>query len=335
MKSIYSDIPKIMGIFLTIVLVIGSVLPISNADAYAHKLYCFGDVTFNDCPKWSEDKIKNLTIVLIDRIHSDVHTQLVKDAIATWKYYVPVFNYTINVPTTHPTDITIYIDESSMCAFGANPCAAGTTISYNTDNVNYPEDFKNGKQQITIKYAMISMGRDACIGDKVYICREYNLQLFYRLALHEFGHALGLGHSVKENYNFPIDIMDAKVLSPDAQVTKLDIKKLQSIYSVMEHSPMPDMNNDCTWLICYYVQGRINDQWHDKADAKMLEYDSVHGCASWWVTIPTHNVDKWGVHVVFWDDVTVVSMAKFNITESQEVSFCTSMKTDGAQLGLY
>lgn len=63
---------------------------------------------------------------------------------------------------------------------------------------------------------------------------------FYRIAMHEFGHAIGLKHAVDENYSEPIDIM-APILAPDnmkMEISEVDVRTLNALYNVdIEYVP--------------------------------------------------------------------------------------------------
>ncbi len=67
--------------------------------------------------------------------------------------------------------------------------------------------------------------------------------IFYRIAMHEFGHAIGLNHANNENYLEPIDIM-APTMAADhqiMQISNLDIQALDTLYNVeTEFVPPPE-----------------------------------------------------------------------------------------------
>ncbi|MFQ5969199.1 MAG: matrixin family metalloprotease [Nitrososphaerales archaeon] len=57
---------------------------------------------------------------------------------------------------------------------------------------------------------------------------------FHRIAMHEFGHAIGLRHASDENYVEPVDMM-APILAPDdiqMLISKSDISALNDLYNV-------------------------------------------------------------------------------------------------------
>ena len=67
--------------------------------------------------------------------------------------------------------------------------------------------------------------------------------IFYRIAMHEFGHAIGLAHANNENYLEPVDIMAPTVASDDQimQISSLDIQALDTLYNVeTEFVPPPE-----------------------------------------------------------------------------------------------
>jgi hypothetical protein len=66
---------------------------------------------------------------------------------------------------------------------------------------------------------------------------------FYRIAMHEFGHAIGLTHANNENYLEPIDVM-APTMAADhqnMQISSLDIEALDTLYNIeTEFVPPPE-----------------------------------------------------------------------------------------------
>lgn len=75
------------------------------------------------------------------------------------------------------------------------------------------------------------------------IIYRFTTTTFYRIALHEFGHSLGLMHANSENYLEPIDIMAPIIARDDEEmlISELDIEALNELYDVKtEYIPPPE-----------------------------------------------------------------------------------------------
>jgi predicted Zn-dependent protease len=172
------------------------------------------EVKLSDCKcKWYKPKL----IVWIDNNSETKYTDLAIDAINEWQSNFKQLSYTIHTIAPDNYDIVITIHKMYGKAVGLPREAVGLTMKekkLNSDEL----------VQATIEiptYYRNAYGSTSKISDAV----------FYNMVLHEFGHAIGLGHAV-DNKRKPIDPMYHMFrIDEDARkVSKLDVAALESLY---------------------------------------------------------------------------------------------------------
>lgn len=164
----------------------------------------------------------------------------------------------------------------------------------------------------------------------------------YYVAIHESLHALGLNHSTEPNSIMNPPWAKGKVIT-DTDIEHLIMLYLQpkmSLPTTFSDNIQNDNNvvgncEDIDWILCWYVQGRINDGWQEYADLTLEQYDLVNNCGTYMIKTPTHNITPYELRIAFWNGDKVVSLVKMNITSWMEYTLCTSQHQDGITAGLY
>jgi matrix metalloproteinase-14 (membrane-inserted) len=131
--------------------------------------------------------------------------------------------------------------------------------------------------------------------DEEWTIRKYEGENMFHVALHEFGHALGLDHSnVTDSVMFPY----VEVYNPDIALHSDDIQGIQALYGPRTHFP-PDLCSNSTFdAIFQYPAGVIyilkgEYYWKLAADGPLSGYPKL--IASRWHGLPG-NVDAAAAH---------------------------------------
>ncbi|MEM3117362.1 MAG: hypothetical protein QW136_03045 [Nitrososphaerales archaeon] len=172
------------------------------------------EIGLSDCKcKWHKSDL----VVWIDNRSEFKYTEVVVNAIGEWETNFEKLSYEIN--TLHPSDydIVITIHKTYGNAIGLPKETIG--FATNTKKPNSDELIKV-TIDVPTQYRNV-YGSMSKIDDTV----------FYNMILHEFGHALGLGHAV-DNKKEPIDPMHhALYLDENArEVSGLDVLALERLY---------------------------------------------------------------------------------------------------------
>ena len=165
---------------------------------------------------------------------------------------------------------------------------------------------------------------------KVVITIDVSLKsyLLYYTTIHESLHALGLNHNSEPNSIMTPPYKKGKI------ITDTDIEHLLLLY-LQPKMPVSPNCEEVDWLLCWYVQGRINENWQSGWEITLLEYDLVNNCGTYMIKLPTHNITPYELRIAFWNEDQVVSIVRMNITSWMEYTLCTSQHQDGITAGLY
>ncbi|NMJ87420.1 MAG: hypothetical protein EX285_06225 [Thaumarchaeota archaeon] len=164
----------------------------------------------------------NFTIC-IDNGADTKYEQLFIKAIEDWKNAWPHFRYTlIDLEGIKACEINVTILKQSVDMQNAGHAGVTWLKSYG--------DLYIGSVEITIPTQT-----RAEVNEGIHCCREIVFEssekFFYETALHEFGHALNLGHAVDNNKE-PVDIMYSESNERAKHViSALSIKTLDKIYT--------------------------------------------------------------------------------------------------------
>lgn len=187
------------------------------ASLFLYPAAAFGyatDVNTSDCEcKWHKSELK----VWIDNYSDYKYTNIVKEAIKEWEGSFERLSYKVY---THPPgghDIVIRIHKMYGNQVGLPKDTVGSSANLKKPNsdelihvsINLPTSYRNG-------YGSVS---------------KIDGSVFYNMVLHEFGHAIGLGHA-EDNGKKPLDPMYHKFfLNEDRrQVSEQDVETLQQLY---------------------------------------------------------------------------------------------------------
>jgi predicted Zn-dependent protease len=173
------------------------------------------EVKFSDCIcRWHKTDL----IVWIDNTADPKHASLVMDAINQWHGKFGKLSYEIHTIPPSGYDILITIHKTYPKAVGLPRETIGIATNEKKPNsdelvqvtIDIPTYYRNG-------YGSIS---------------KLNDTVFYNMVLHEFGHALGLGHA-KDNRKNPVDPMyhAIRLNEEPRSVSELDVRTLESLYS--------------------------------------------------------------------------------------------------------
>lgn len=173
------------------------------------------EIKLSDCEcKWYKSKLT----VWIDNRAEIKYTYIAIDAITEWQINFPMISYEIHTLPPDSYDVVITIHKMYGNAVGLPKETIGFATNQkipNTDElvkvtIDVPISYRNA-------YGSIS---------------KIDETVFYNMVLHEFGHALGLGHAV-DNKKDPIDPMHHALYidEPRRKVSELNVITLQNLYS--------------------------------------------------------------------------------------------------------
>lgn len=173
------------------------------------------EIKLSDCQcKWHKS---NLTI-LIDNAAEARYTGIVIDAINEWQGSFKKLSYEIHTIPPADYDIVITIHKTYGKAVGL----PRETIGFAT-NEKKPHSDELVKVTIDVPISYRNgYGSMSKISDEV----------FYNMVLHEFGHAIGLGHA-KDNKKSPIDPMYHAMRTDETSrnISELDVDTLENLYN--------------------------------------------------------------------------------------------------------
>lgn len=158
--------------------------------------------------------------ICISNISYDKYEKLFINAIEQWKSAWPHFDYMVRKNQVG-CDINVQITKDSV----------GVTKerhSQGTTKVTYWKNSHIASADITIPTQIrkeVKQGEYCCIP----LIYEISEKRFYLTSLHEFGHALGLGHA-KDDGEEPFDVMQLMGEHPKHVISAVSIKALDRIY---------------------------------------------------------------------------------------------------------
>jgi hypothetical protein len=189
---------------LSIVLLI---LVISPASVYG---YATSVETFD--VGWSQ---KNLTVCIVNNAEEE-YRGLFEDAVAAWQIAWPYLSYNFKDSSGDDCNISVYIVRA-YAELTSRGHAGVAEVRHTAAGISSAE--------ILIPTEIEQEGGEI---------RRLSNTSFYRIAMHEFGHSIGLLHATDENYQEPVDIM-APILAQDSRkmlVSEVDVGMLNELYGV-------------------------------------------------------------------------------------------------------
>lgn len=172
------------------------------------------EVKFSDCKcKWYKSKM----IVWIDNRSELKYTFLAMNAISEWQGNFKKLSYEIHTIPPDNYDIAITIHKMYGMATGL----PRETIGFTTN-----EKKQNSDELIQVTIDVPTYYRNA-YGS----ISKINDTVFYNMVLHEFGHAIGLGHATDNKKNHIDPMYHALHIDEEPRkVSELDIVTLESLY---------------------------------------------------------------------------------------------------------
>jgi hypothetical protein len=177
------------------------------AHGYASK------IKFSDCDcRWDKSEL----IVWMDNEVEFKYTKIAMDAIDAWENNFDRLSYKIYTLPPDEYDIRITIHKMYGNAVGLPK----ETIAFTTNEKGGNGELIHAAIDLSVYYRN-TYGSISSVSDRV----------FYNMVLHEFGHAIGLGHAI-DNGKEPVDPMHHSLLINEdkRQVSKLDVLTLKSLY---------------------------------------------------------------------------------------------------------
>jgi predicted Zn-dependent protease len=144
------------------------------------------------------------------------YTKIAMDAIDAWENNFDRLSYKIYTLPPDEYDIRITIHKMYGNAVGLPK----ETIAFTTNEKGGNGELIHAAIDLSVYYRN-TYGSISSVSDRV----------FYNMVLHEFGHAIGLGHAI-DNGKEPVDPMHHSLLINEdkRQVSKLDVLTLKSLY---------------------------------------------------------------------------------------------------------
>jgi predicted Zn-dependent protease len=172
------------------------------------------EVALSDCGcKWDKDKL----VVWIENRSESKYTDIAIKAMTEWQNSFTGLSYVINTLPPDQYDIVITIHKTYGGAVGLPKETIGFATNEKKPNSNeliyasidVPTSYRN-------PYGSMS---------------KISETVFYNMVLHEFGHAIGLGHAVDNNKD-PIDPMHHSIYLDEKarKVSELDVSTLEKLY---------------------------------------------------------------------------------------------------------